>query len=182
MKDFLTKIIFFLLIVVFVALTVWLATIEPEGAFREFVLRYGYFGFFLTAFVGGLNFIVPFSHLIFIVPLLSSGLGLWVLILLGAIGTTCADAVGYGVGRTGGSAFRVFDHIKTWGEKVITRYPKLAPVILIVWASFVPFPNEIFVIPAGFVRYGFLRTLSITFLGNLVFNFLAVRFGSVFVM
>jgi membrane protein YqaA with SNARE-associated domain len=175
------RILFFGLIVVFAILTVWFASIEPEGAFKEFVVRYGYLGFLGVAFLGGLNFAVPSLHLAFIVPLLNVGLELWLLVILAAIGTTLADGVGYGLGRSGEKAFSALSRLRSWGKRFVARYPRLAPIILVGWASFVPMPNEIFVIPAGVIRYGFWRTIFLIFAGNVIFNLLALNFGNLFV-
>lgn len=181
MRSWGSRILFFGLVTVLVALTVWLATVEPEGIFKGFVIHYGYIGFFIVAFLGGLNFIVPSLHLIFIVPLLNAGLELWVLVALGAAGITLADGVGYGLGHSGSSAFQGLTRLRVWGERFIAKHPRLAPIVLVGWAAFVPMPNEIFVIPAGLIRYGFWRTILLTFAGNVIFNFLAVRFGNLFV-
>ncbi len=173
---------FFVLALVFIALTIYLATINPEGSFRDFILQYGYVGFFVSAFIGGFNLIVPISHIIFVVPFLSAGLNPWTLILIGALGTTLADTLGYFIGRTGEMSFsKYLARFKIWGEKVINKYPKFAPVILFLWASFVPLPNELLVIPAGIVRYKFKKIIVIVFLGNLVFNLLAVKVGGIFI-
>ncbi|OGG38881.1 hypothetical protein A2116_01705 [Candidatus Jorgensenbacteria bacterium GWA1_49_17] len=175
------KVLFFGLIVVFVALTLWFATVELDGALEEWVFRYGYLGFLGAAFLGGLNFAVPSIHLAFIVPLLNVGLEIWALVLLGALGTTLADSVGYALGHSGGAAFTSLARVRRWGEGVVVKYPRLAPIFLFIWISLVPIPNEIFVIPAGLIRYGFLKTILITFAGNIVFNFLALNFGNLFV-
>lgn len=176
------KIIFAVLIAVIAGLTVWLATVEIEGALKEFILRYGYLGFLGAAFVGGLNLVVPVSHVVFVVPLLNIGLNPWLLVILGTIGTALADIVSYALGHSGSHAFpRAFDKFQVWAENIKARYPALAPLVLFGWAALVPLPNEILVIPAGLARYGFLRTLVIMLAGNAVFNTLAIQFGGLFV-
>ncbi len=175
------KVLFFGLIVVFVAFVLWFATIETDGEFEEWVLRWGYLGFFGAAFLGGFNFAFPSFHLALIVPFLNAGLEIWALVLLAALGTTLADSVGYALGRSGGAAFSSLARVRKWGEGVVVKYPRLAPVILFAWISLVPVPNEIFVIPAGLIRYGFWKTLLIAFAGNVIFNFLVLNFGNLFV-
>ena len=176
------KLVFVLLVAVIVAVTVWLATIEIEGALKEFVVRYGYLGFLTAAFVGGLNLIVPVSHFIFVIPLLNAGLNPWLLVVLGTAGTALADIIGYGLGHSGSRVFPALDKFRLWVEGVTSRYPILAPLVLFGWASFVPLPNEILVIPAGLARYGFLRTLIIVVAGNAVFHILVTQFGGLFIM
>ncbi len=175
------KILFFGLVTVFLVLTIWFASIEPEGVLKELVLRYGYLSFLGVAFLGGLNFAFPSLHLAFIVPLLSAGLDFWILVMLGAVGSTLADGIGYVLGRSGEESFGVLRRVGDWGKKFVAKHPRLTPVIIVGWASFVPMPNEIFVIPAGVIRYGFWRTISFTFLGNIVFNLITLNFGNLFV-
>lgn len=172
---------FFGLILVFAAVSVWFATVEPDGALEEWVFRYGYIGFFGAAFLGGLNFAIPSFHLAFIVPFLNVGLEIWALVILGALGTTLADSVGYVLGHSGGAALGSLGRLRTWGEGAVAKYPRLAPVILFAWVSFVPMPNEIFIIPAGLIRYGLLKTFTVVFAGNIIFNLLALNFGNLFV-
>lgn len=175
--------LFFVFILVLVALTIWLATIDIEGPLKDFVLSYGYAGLFVAAFIGGLNLVIPISHLVFIVPLLNVGLDPWLIIIIGALGTALADSVGYIIGRTGDLAFpKALRKFRDWGEEFISNKPKRAPFILLAWAAFVPLPNEFLVIPAGVLRFGFAKTLLITFLGNLIFNIIIVQLGGFFVM
>ncbi len=175
------RVLFFGLVVVFIVLTIWFAIREPEGVLKGFVLKYGYLGFFGAAFLGGLNIALPPFHLAFIVPLLNVGLELWILVVLGAVATTLADGVGYALGHSGSAAFPTLLRLKKWGEHFTAKYPPLVPIILVGWAAFVPIPNEIFVIPAGVIRYGFLRTILLTFTGNIIFNLLAVSLGYFFI-
>lgn len=173
------KALFFVFLIILIALTIWSASFELEGSLKEFALNYGYIGFFLIAFIGSLNIAVPFSPtVIFIIPLLSIGLSPWLLVLVGALGATLADAVGYIVGREGEEAFsKHVSRFRFWVENFTQKHPRLTPFALLFWASFVPLPNELWVIPAGIIKYGFVRTISITLVGNIIFNLLIIWFG-----
>lgn len=181
--KFITKkrIKFFVFIVAIIALAVWLFTLEIEGEAKEFVLDYGYFGLFVLSFVGGINLFFPLPHLIFIPPLLEAGLNPMILALISAVGTTLGDSVSYFVGKAGNEAFQENLHpFRRWLHGIFSKHQKLVFVILFFWASIVPIPNEVWVVPAGISGYGLWKILAIAFLGNLIFNSLAIHIGSTF--
>lgn len=162
----------------FVALAVWLATIEIEGALADFALRFGYIGYLGAACIAGLNFIVPTTHLIFTTPLLNAGLDPWGMVACGAAGATLADAIGYALGSSGRLALsQRYAGIADRLAGAVRRWPRLAPALLFLWAAFAPLPNEILVIPAGVLGYGIGRTTLLTFSGNIVFNAMAIVLG-----
>lgn len=165
-------------VLVLVGFGVWLATIEFEGALGGFVLRFGAVGYLVAAGIAGINVVLPTTHLIFTAPLLNAGLDPWTLVACGAVGATLADGVGYFVGWSGRSAFstqlsRVAGRLAT----AVRKRPRLAPLVLFLWAAFAPLPNEVLVVPAGVLGYGILRTALITLAGNVVFNTMAVVLG-----
>jgi membrane protein YqaA with SNARE-associated domain len=164
-----------------VGIAIWLATLDLEGPIVDLVGRFGYLGYFLSACIAGINIFVPTSHLIFTAPLLNAGLDPWILAGCGALGASLADLVGYAVGDRGRATFTgATDRMARWLGDRVTRHPRLAPLILFVWAATIPLPNEILVIPAGVMGYGLARTFFFTFLGNICFNILAIRFGMTF--
>ncbi|MGH7500301.1 MAG: DedA family protein [Longimicrobiales bacterium] len=174
----LKRVAFVAFVLAFVAFAIWLATIEFDGALGGFVTRYGYIGYFIAASIAGINVFVPTTHLIFTAPLLNAGLNPWLLVLCGATGATLADGVGYFIGSSGRSAFSdSLGRVAQWLARAVARRPQLAPLILFLWAGFMPLPNEILVIPAGVLGYGVVRTGLITLSGNILFNILAVVLG-----
>ena len=46
------RFLFVIFVLLLVLVTIWLATTEPQGVVRDYLLRYGYIGFFAAAFVG----------------------------------------------------------------------------------------------------------------------------------
>jgi membrane protein YqaA with SNARE-associated domain len=176
----LNKLKFAFLLVLIIGLAVWLASIELEGQIKDFVLKYGYVGFLMISFIGGLNLFVPLPHLVFIPLFLNTGLDPWLLGFLSAFGTTTADAVGYWLGLLGNQSFPAkVEKFKQWTERISRRWPALTPMVLFLWASFVPLPNEALVVPLGIANYGLVKTILITFAGNLIFNLIIIQGGNV---
>ncbi|HEX7051477.1 MAG TPA: hypothetical protein VF188_14825 [Longimicrobiales bacterium] len=172
------RVLYALSVLAFIGLAIWLPTIELEGALEAFVLRFGYAGYVVAACIAGINVVVPTTHLILTAPLLEAGLDPWILVACGAVGATLADGVGYIVGSSGRRAF-ASENSRTAERltRIVEQHPRLAPVVLFLWAAFAPLPNEVLVIPAGVLGYGILRTGLITLGGNIVFNAMAVVLG-----
>jgi membrane protein DedA with SNARE-associated domain len=174
------QVVYVIFLLSFIGLAVWLATIELEGALADIVARFGYVGYFVAASIAGINVFLPTSHLIFTAPLLNASLDPWALVACGAVGATLADGVGYFIGSTGRSAFYgSMNRVAQWLARVVAAHPRIAPVVLFLWAATVPLPNEILVIPAGVIGYGVARTFLITLSGNICFNIIAVQLGQV---
>lgn len=172
---------FFLFIVAIVALALWLFSLELEGQAKEFALDYGYFGLLALSFVGGINLFFPLPHLIFIPPLLEAGLNPLALAFIAATGTTLGDLVSYFVGKAGNEAFQEnLSPFRRWMHGIFSKHQKLFFIILFFWASTVPIPNEVWVVPAGISGYGIKKIIVIAFFGNLIFNSLAIHIGSLF--
>jgi membrane protein YqaA with SNARE-associated domain len=172
------KLLYITFIVLFVAFAIWLATLDLEGPLAQFVARYGYLGYFISASIAGINVFVPTTHLVFTAPLLNAGLDPWILAACGALGASLADLVGYCIGDRGRHAFTgATERIARWLTHAVERRPRLAPVVLFVWAATVPLPNEILVIPAGVMGYGIVRTFLYTLAGNICFNVIAIQLG-----
>lgn len=180
MKLFTKKQIkFFVFFIVIIALALWLFTLELEGEAKKFALDYGYFGLFVLSFVGGINLVFPLPHLIFIPPLLDVGLSPLLITFIAALGTTLGDGVSYLLGAAGNEAFQKnLSPFRRFIQNIFTKHPKLVFIILFFWAATVPVPNELWVVPAGISGYGIGKILAIAFLGNLVFNFIAIHIGS----
>ena len=138
---------------------------------RIAVTTYGYVGIFFASILSGFNLLVPIPVVIF-TPLFTE-LGLNIIIVVFAIsaGLTLGDLVMFYVGRGGHS---LFDSDKRPFMKKMERLrderPKTLLVVLFLFASLVPLPNELLLTPFGFMGMRLRQVLPVAFLGNLVFN------------
>lgn len=172
------KVVYVAFVVFFIGVAIWLATLDLGGALERFVEDWGYVGYFASASIAGMNVFVPTTHLIFTAPLLNAGLDPLLLVACGALGASLADLVGYAIGDRGRHAFSgATDRMARWLTDTVERRRRFAPVVLFLWAGFMPLPNEILVIPAGVMGYGMARTFLITLAGNVCFNALAIQLG-----
>lgn len=161
------------LIVAIVAFAFWLSAAASDNTYvQEIIARYGYFGIFVASVVSGFNLVVPVPAVTFIPALLEAGLQYWPSILILTLGMTSADLAAYVLGRAGRGVFG-----EAFNQKMIRRldvmrerHPIIPLVTVFFFASVIPFPNEILVVPLGFLRYKLTYLIIPVFLGNLVFN------------
>ncbi|MCH7759017.1 hypothetical protein IID20_01535 [Patescibacteria group bacterium] len=174
-KDFFglrIKIAFILILII--VLFLFINTLASSTVVEELVATYGYVGIFLMSILSGFNFLIPIPVISLLPILLTFGLDILTTIILITIGMTLGDILGYFIGKTGRLIVtpqyqRVFSRL----EKIRERY-NLAPLfVLFIFVSLVPLPNEILVIPLGFLGYRLLYIFPVVLLGNGIFNTIA---------
>lgn len=146
--------------------------VDNNESIGNFVFNYGYGGIFLISLVSGFNFLIPVPAISFLPLFLISGLNFWLALLFIILGTTFADIAAYIMGWMGQ---RVVKSLTS--EYIFKRIKKLhfsyywAPIIaLFLFAAFIPFPNEVVVVPLGFLGYRLIHILPVLIVGNGVFN------------
>jgi membrane protein YqaA with SNARE-associated domain len=165
-------------IVLLVVLLIWLNKWAIGSDFiSNTAQRFGYPGIFLAAVISGFNLIVPIPIIGFFPFFVEIGLSPALLILTISAGMMIGDAFGYLVGKSGR------DIVEVKSQKIIRRlewiqekYPKAPMIVLFVYASVVPLPNEVLVVPLAFLGYRLRWIILTVFFGNIIFN-LMVAFG-----
>ena len=117
---------------------------------QALIQKYGYLGVLIIAIIGGLNFLVPIPAPTFTPIFLAGGLSLpWIIVWL-VIGTTIAELLGFGFGKLG-KLYVTDQYPKTYArlESLRQNHIHWIPWFVLGYASFVPFPNEAFLIPLG---------------------------------
>jgi membrane protein YqaA with SNARE-associated domain len=144
---------------------------QSSSLLRSIVASYGYVGIFAISVVSGFNLAVPIPAISFLPLFLASGLSLWGSVTVIAIGTALADAISYLIGSAGKSAAKAKQ--SKIGERILRlrdSHPVFPLLLLFVFAAFVPFPNEVVIIPLGFAGYRLRYILPISIMGNFIFN------------
>lgn len=131
----------------------------------------GYPGLFIVAAISGFNVLVPLPVAGFTPALTSAGYDPWTVVLVFSLGMSVGDVAGYLLGWWGrhASGVRVPKFVQTlqqWSEEK----PLLFMAAIFLYASIVPVPNEVFVIPLAFARVAWHRLLIPVACGHLVLN------------
>lgn len=141
---------------------------------RSAVSSFGLVGVFAIAVLSGFNLLVPIPAIGFFPLFQELGFPTLATIVVISLGMVIGDGIGFFLGRIGRD---MLEHNK--GKKVV-RYMsmlqkkhRLFPyIVLAVYATIVPLPNELLVIPMAFAGYSFLPMAVALFFGNIVFNIL----------
>lgn len=137
-----------------------------------FIAQFGYPGVFVASIIAGFNLLVPIPIVTFIPAFLSAGMHPAVVVVLITIGTTLSDGAAFVIG----SVARRFalnsrqQRIKQMLERLHARHP-LAPILaMYCYASILPLPNELAVIPLAVLGFRPAPVMAAVFFGNLTFN------------
>lgn len=154
--------------------------VQENGAVRETISNFGYFGVLIVSLISGFNLLVPIPTVSFVPAFIESGLDIWIVIFFIVIGTSFADSIAYVIGRVG----REFT--KSMNEKILFRrltkmkekYYWSPVIVLFLFATFVPLPNELLLIPLGFMGYKLKHLILPYIAGNTIFTTLT-SFGAI---
>lgn len=158
-----------LILIIFIAF--YLAHLARESSLiRDLVADYGYFGIFVVALISGFNLAVPVPAATFLPLFLQSGLDFWFTITLITFGVTLADSFTYIIGRLGREIIDEKRKMIITLEIVGERHRWAPMTLLFLFSAIVPLPNEILVVPLGFLNYKFRRIWPVILAGNFIFN------------
>ena len=157
----------------------WVGFVVRESpVIQAFLLGGGYVGVFFFSIVNGFNVFVPIVTASFVPALVGAGLNVSIVVALIALGTTIADCATFFLARAG----RV--HLSASENKLMKflfaaeeRRHWLPLLILALWATIVPIPSEVILIPLGLLGFPSRHVVPILFIGNLLFSGL-IAFGA----
>ena len=144
-------------------------SLSRNDVVQELVANLGYLGALLTGLIAGLNNIAPIPAATFTPVFVAAGFSLPSIILAFTLGTIMADLVGYFFGHASRElvknrypdTFQFFTRLKTEHSKFIVP-------IVILYVAFVPFPNEVIIIPLALSGVRLSKLLLPLVLGNLL--------------
>jgi len=155
--------------VIFIAavwLSQWLSNSSETVALVE---RFGYLGLVGIGMIAGLNFIIPIPAATFSALYSAAGLATTGIIVALAVGTLIADMIGFWVGTK--LRLLLSDSYPT-----ITKYAKQVAagsswyifIFVLLYAAFVPFPNEAILIPLAISGIKFRYLILPLIIGNIL--------------
>ncbi len=141
---------------------------------QKIIAGYGYIGIFIVSMISGFNVVVPIPAISFLPLFLESGLSFSITIAIISLGMTTADTIVYLLGNLGKKMVSgsYMEKLQSKIKIVHEKYNWAPLVILFVFASVAPLPNEVLLVPFAFLNYRLIHILPIVFAGNVVFNLL----------
>lgn len=152
-------------IALFVGAIFFASYVENNENIKSLISSFGPLGIFIVAFIGGLNLFVPVPATAFIPIFSSAGFSLPLIISILVIGTTIADLLSFYIGTV---LRPKADKSKNKTLKFVRKYcenkPKMTQLIVFLWASLIPIPNELLLLPLGMLGVKLQRiVLAFTF-------------------
>ena len=159
-----------LVIMVIFGVALYLAQqLSENSTVVTLVETFGYFGVLLTGIVAGLNTFVPLPAATFTPVFLNAGLNVTLIIVVLAIGTLIADAIGFALGYVGREMVETkYPKLFNFFTELARERTKLIIPIVVLYAAFVPFPNEAILIPLALAGVRFKLLLIPLIIGNII--------------
>ncbi len=132
-----------------------------------FVVRYELFGLFITSLIGSTIF-VPFTTEILFPVLIKSGLGIYHIIIVAALGAMVGTWINYGLGFLGSKFIeKRVDHTGIEHAKRFMNRYGWAGLLFILALPF-PIPVDVITIVPGISRMNFIEFSIVVFLGKII--------------
>lgn len=126
---------------------------------------------FILSLLGGLSTFSGVPYHVVLIALAVGGVNPFLLGAVTAVGVMLGDSTSYYLGYQGRALMS--ERIQQVLEKleyIKEKYPRLLPVVFLLYGSFLPFSNDVIVIPMGFLRYPFWKVIIPLGVGNIIFN------------
>ncbi|MCB9810558.1 MAG: VTT domain-containing protein [Candidatus Nomurabacteria bacterium] len=171
------------IIAVFLYISIFLTELVSNNTnIQLLVQQFGHIGIFILSFIAGLNLFIPVPASTFTPVFTAGGISLPIVIAILVAGTMCANFVAYGLGRIGHRFTE--SHYPKLEEKINRLYlekRRWLPYFVFSFAAFVPFPDEIYIIPLGLMGVRIKEFITPLILGTITFQTLtALGFQNVF--
>lgn len=137
-----------------------------------FIAQFGYPGVFIAAIIAGFNLLVPIPIVTFVPAFLAADMNPVIIVLLITVGTTLSDGAAYVIGNVVRQVAlsRRQERVKRILEKLRAKNSYAPMIALYLYASFVPLPNEVAIVPLAVLGHRPGPIMLAVLLGNLTFN------------
>lgn len=127
---------------------------------------------FLSALLGGTSLFIPFPYYLLTFSFGALGISPLLLGIVAASGTALGDATTYYFGRKGRvfASSRMQAFFSRMLQTLTEKYPRFIPIGAFCYASVIPLPDDLIMVPMGVIKYPFWRIMPSLFLGKIVFN------------
>lgn len=160
---------------IFIAALYFAQTLTENDKVVSLIGSLGYLGVLITGIIAGLNTIVPLHAATFTPLFIEAGLTIPLIIATLAVGTLIADSLGFALGHVSRELMEEkYPKIFNFFTNLATDHSRWITPFVIIYASFVPFPNEAILIPLALAGVKLKKLIIPLVLGNIVHQTLAV--------
>lgn len=175
--------LFVSLVILIVSFSILLTQYVANNENAQLLIQeFGHIGIIIISFLIGVSGISPVPAGTFTPIFTASGIHIITVITLAVVGTMLANLASYYIGRLG-HKFTNANYPKIQ-EKVVALYSekkKLIPYFVFMFSGFVPFPDEIYLIPFGVMGVKIKEFIIPLILGTTLFQTAtALGFNSIF--
>lgn len=177
---------FLLIALIVIALYVWILTSVPAVSglldrLWQWLISLsetqGYAGGFIAAFLANFSIVIPVPYTVVIVLIAATGINPLVLGIVSGIGAGIGESSSYFLGYFGQALTKdIYKRNLAVLRRLIARKRWYVYVILFLIGA-TPIPDDIFIVPLGFLRYGFWQMLLPVALGKMIITILLSIFG-----
>lgn len=152
--------------------------VSDNESVRMMVFNYGYIGAFVISIVSGFNLLVPIPAVSFMPLFIESGISFLPAILVITLGVTLADIfvcvlamLSKHLAKHASIGDKIFEKFHEFG----VAYPRSPLIILFFYASLIPLPNELLLIPLILARHSLRQIILVILIGNFIHQFLYAK-------
>ncbi|MBI1908284.1 hypothetical protein HYS28_02620 [Candidatus Uhrbacteria bacterium] len=180
MKPRAARAAFFLLLLVIAAWGIVLFGMGPSAIIERIGISQGYLLAFVAAAIGGFSSLTAAPFFALIAGLSAAGLHPLLLGVAGGAGLTIGDSLFFWLGKTGRTALptKTKRRQERWAAWLAKRPAWLIPLIVLVYASVVPLPNDILTVSLGLAGYQYRLMIVPLLLGDIAFTTLVAFTGA----
>jgi membrane protein YqaA with SNARE-associated domain len=159
-----------LFVIALLVFSIFAADYVAQNDFAKTIIdKLGYIGIIIIGYIGGLNLAIPVPGPTLTPIFLAAGFSFAGIIVALSFGSLLADSTAYILGHLGRA------YAKHRGSKMYERIQRLTlekrrviPLLVFAYASLVPLPNEIVVIPLALLGHKFRTIIVPLTLGTIV--------------
>lgn len=143
---------------------------QTESA-QILIQEFGPLSILIISFISGLNALLPVPAASFVPIFTTAGIPLPIVIILLISGTLAADLVAFAVGVYGRKITKT--HYPEMQKKLVKLYSdkkEWVPFIIFGFTAFIPFPNEVYLIPLGIIGVKLKQIIIPLLLGTIFYQ------------
>ena len=180
-KNIKKEIFIGLIVFLFIIWSILLYNFSPNEIVEYFGINNSYLIVLILGFLGGTSILFPFPYYLFVLTFGAGGANPILLGICAGFGVILGETTSYFIGYHGRIIFsekyqKKFNILCKHCNKKINTI--LLSIVLFLYGAFVPFPNDLLILPLGAARYNYWKLIIPLGLGNIVFNVLLALGGA----